>query len=122
MMAYLSIIAGLVVVFSIARHEAQSRTWEINLLKVLGSNFKDVQRIIQFEFGLLGASAAIFGVLLSLVMSYGVSLLLFENIWSFTWDISTFTIVTVSVLSVAIAMFATHHVLAQKPLKLLRTT
>ena len=33
LMAYLSILAGLVVVFSIARHEVDGRLWELNMLK-----------------------------------------------------------------------------------------
>ena len=42
-MAILSIVAGLVVVFSIARHEVHTRIREINLLKVLGGSFQDNQ-------------------------------------------------------------------------------
>ena len=37
LMAYLSILAGLVVVFSIARHEVDGRLWELNMLKALGA-------------------------------------------------------------------------------------
>lgn len=38
-MAYLAILAGLVVLYSIARQEVQSRVWEMNLLKTLGARF-----------------------------------------------------------------------------------
>ena len=80
-MAYLSIMAGLVVVFSIARHEVQGRLWELNLLKVLGAKFSDIQKMIQIEFAVLGISAGLFGVGLSLIMSYGIAWWFFENIW-----------------------------------------
>ena len=65
LMAYLSILAGLVVVFSIARHEVDGRLWELNMLKVLGAKFSDIQKMIQNEFAVLGIFAGMFGVVLS---------------------------------------------------------
>ena len=121
-MAYLSILAGLVVLFSIARYEVQNRFWEINLLKVLGARFQDVRSIVQIEFGILGLFAAIFGVLLSNGMSFVISYIVFERIWSFSWSMSLFSIVGISLLSIGTALLATHRLLKQKPLKLLQTT
>jgi len=119
-MAYLSIFAGLVVLFSIARYEVKSRFWEINLLKILGANFNDVQAIVQIEFGILGFFAALSGVLLSLAMSYSISYFIFDSLWSFSFGMTSFSIVAISVLSVATALMATRSVLKQKPLELLR--
>lgn len=119
-MAYLSIFAGLVVLFSIARYEVKSRFWEINLLKILGANFRDVKGMVQIEFGILGFFAALTGVLLSLALSWGISWFIFDNLWSFSAGVTTFSIVAISVLSVATALLATLSVLRQKPLELLR--
>ena len=119
-MAYLSILAGLVVLFSIARYEVQHRFWEINLLKVLGARFQDVRSIVQIEFGILGLFAAIFGVLLSNGMSFVISYLVFERLWSFSWQMTLFSIVGISLLSIGTALLATHQLLKQKPLKLLQ--
>lgn len=119
-MAWLSILAGLVVLFSIARYEVKSRFWEINLLKILGANFGDVKAIVQIEFGILGFFAALTGVLLSLVMSYSISWFVFDNLWSFSAGITTFSIVAITALSVLTALIATRSVLRQKPLELLR--
>lgn len=121
-MAYLSIFAGLVVLFSIARYEVKSRFWEINLLKILGANFTDVKSIIQIEFGILGLFAAVAGVTMSLLMSYGISWIIFDSIWSFSWSMTGFSIIAISILSVLTAQVATRSVLKQKPLELLRTT
>jgi putative ABC transport system permease protein len=121
-MAYLSIFAGLVVLFSIARYEVKSRFWEINLLKILGANFSDVKRIVEIEFGILGFFAAFSGVSLSLAMSYGISWFIFDGIWSFSPGITLFTILAICALSVITALAATLSVLRQKPLELLRTT
>lgn len=119
-MAWLSILAGLVVLFSIARYEVKSRFWEINLLKVLGAGFADVRRIIQIEFGILGFIAATAGVLLSLMLSWGISWFLFDSLWRFSWLTTSLSIVLISALSMVTALVATHSVLQQKPAELLR--
>ncbi|MGA0936127.1 MAG: ABC transporter permease [Pseudohongiellaceae bacterium] len=121
-MAYLSIFAGLVVLFSIARYEVKSRFWEINLLKILGANFADVKHIVEIEFGILGFFAGFAGVALSLAMSYGISYFIFDGLWSFSPWITLFTILAICALSVLTALVATLSVLRQKPLELLRTT
>lgn len=121
-MAYLSIFAGLVVLFSIARYEIKSRFWEINLLKILGANFSDVKHIVEIEFGILGFFAALTGVTLSLAMSYGISYFIFDGLWSFSPGITAFTILAICALSILTALIATLSVLKQKPLELLRST
>lgn len=121
-MAYLSIFAGLVVLFSIARFEVKSRYWEINLLKILGANFNDVKHIVEIEFGILGFFAALAGVSLSLAMSWAISYFIFDGLWSFSPGITAFTILAICALSVLTALVATLSVLRQKPLELLRTT
>ncbi|MBF0352136.1 MAG: hypothetical protein HQM11_13975 [SAR324 cluster bacterium] len=120
-MAYLSIVVGLIVVFSIARHEIRSRLWEINLMKVLGTSFRDLLQIVQIEFGLLGFGASLFGVLLSLGMSYVVSWILFERIWNISWGTTLISVFGIGGLSMMIALFATFSMLRQKPLELLKS-
>ncbi|MDR0781782.1 MAG: hypothetical protein LBF16_14010 [Pseudomonadales bacterium] len=119
-MAYLSIFAGLVVLFSIARYEVKSRFWEINLLKILGANFSDVKGMVQIEFGILGFSAALCGVMLSLCMSWAISWAVFDKLWRFSPLLTGFSVLAISALSVATALAATLGVLRQKPLELLK--
>src|SRR5690606_13770256 len=119
-MAYLSIFAGLVVLFSIARYEVKSRFWEINLLKILGANFSDVKGMVQIEFGILGFFAALSGVVLSLAMSWTISWVVFDNLWSFSAGLTGFSILAISALRVFTALVATRGVLRQKPLELLK--
>ncbi|MES2606635.1 MAG: FtsX-like permease family protein, partial [Pseudomonadota bacterium] len=120
-MAYLSILAGLVVLFSIARYEVKSRFWEINLLKILGASFGDVKSIVQLEFGILGFFAAFTGVGLSLAMSYSISYFVFDSLWRFDAVLTGFSIVAITALSMLTALVATLSVLRQKPLELLRS-
>ncbi|MDG2091194.1 MAG: hypothetical protein P8J61_08915 [Gammaproteobacteria bacterium] len=119
-MAYLAIFAGLVVLFSIARYEVKTRFWEINLLKILGANFKDVRTMVQIEFGILGFFAALVGVSMSLLISYAISWFIFDSIWNLSWGITFFSIFAISALSVVTALVATMSVLKLKPLQLLR--
>ena len=121
-MAYLSIMAGLVVVFSIARHEVEGRLWELNLLKVLGAKFNDIQKMIQIEFAVLGIYAGVFGVGVSLIMSYGLAWWFFENLWEWTWQTSLASVVGVTTLSVTVAWIATRRTLRKSPLNLLRSS
>ncbi|MGK5091063.1 FtsX-like permease family protein [Deltaproteobacteria bacterium TL4] len=121
-MAWFSIMAGLVVVFSIARHEVQRRIWEINLMKVLGANFKDIRSVIKLEFGILGFFAALFGVGLSIIAAWTISLLIFERLWDFTPWTNLLSIGGLTLLCMGVALLATHSTLRQRPLALLQAT
>ncbi len=120
-MAYLSILAGLVVLYSIARYEAQRRVWEINLLKILGAGFKDIRTIIQIEFGVLGLTAALLAILLSLAASYAISFIYFDRLWAFQWETSLFNLVAITLLSVVTALAAARKTIRQKPLSILQS-
>lgn len=120
-MAYLSIATGIMVVFSIARYEAQSRSREINLIKILGAGFKEVRRMIEIEFGFLGFMAAFFAILLSLVASYLVSILFFGRLWQLKWEISLFSLALVTVVCMVTALVGTESIIRRKPHTILQS-
>ena len=120
-MAYLSILTGIMVVFSIARYEALSRSREINLLKILGAGFKDVRRVIRIEFGFLGFMAAFFAIGLSLLASYIVSYLFFGELWQFKWEVSLLSLAVITLISVLTALVGTESIIRQKPHTILQT-
>ncbi|MBN1847524.1 MAG: ABC transporter permease [Deltaproteobacteria bacterium] len=119
-MAYLSIFAGLIVIFSIARQETQSRLWEINLLKVLGAGFRDVRSIILLEFSILGFMAAFTAVILSIISSYIISFYYFDRLWSFRVDHNLFSILAVTAVCALTAFTAAGKIIRQKPLSILQ--
>ena len=92
------------------------------MLKVLGAKFNDIQKMIQIEFAVLGIYAGIFGVGVSLMMSYGIAWWFFENLWKWTWQTSLASVVGVTVLSVTVAWIATRRTLSTSPLNLLRSS
>jgi len=119
-MAYISIFAGLIVIFSIARQETQSRLWEINLLKILGAGFRDVRCIIILEFGILGFTAALTAVILSIISSYAISYYYFDRLWSFRIDYNIFSILAVTAICALTALTAAEKIIKQKPLSVLQ--
>ena len=76
-MAWLAIAAGLISIFSIARHEAWNNRNQINLLKVLGAEYPAIRTITLLEFGCIGCFAALSAILLSYGFSFGISLVFF---------------------------------------------
>ena len=119
-MAGLSILAGLVILYCVVREKARSQSWEMNLQKVLGSTSGQLRRQVWMEFGILGASAATIGVCLSIGTSYLLSAQVFDRVWSFRWDIPLVVIFCVVGLSVITADFAARKALREKPARLLR--
>jgi putative ABC transport system permease protein len=119
-MAYLSIITGIMVVFSIARYEALSRRKEMNLLKILGASFKEIRSIIFIEFGFLGFLATFFAILLSLIASYIISYLFFGELWNFKWEISVLSLFIIAGICVITALIGAEAIIRQKALTILQ--
>ena len=59
--AALSLVVGWLLVTALARDAARERRWEINLLKVLGAELRDLRRSLDVEFAVLGGLAALAG-------------------------------------------------------------
>ena len=120
LMATLSVLAGLVILFCVVREKARSQSWEINLQKVLGCTSQQLRRQVWIEFGILGGGAAFIGTLLSLGCSYLLSVVVFDRVWSFRWDLPLLVVLSVIALSIITADFAARRTLREKPARLLR--
>ena len=119
-MATLSVLAGLIILFCVVREKARSLTWEMNLQKVLGCTIRQLRNQVWIEFGILGGGAATIGALLSLITSYLLSAGVFDRVWSFRWDLPLWVISCVIVLSVITADIGVRKALRQKPARLLQ--
>ena len=119
-MAILSILAGLVIFYSVVREKSRSQSWEMNLQRILGSKLWDLRKQVWIEFALLGGSASIIGTLLSLLISYVLSVEVFDRVWNFRWDLPLGMVLLVTILCVTTADFATRKALHTKPVRLLR--
>ena len=119
LMAFLSILAGFIVLYSIASQQALSRRWDLNMMKVMGASPRQVKNLLRSEFFVLGLLSSASGVLLSVVISYLLSQQLFEGQFDFYWREPLLTLVLVSGMSVFIAELSARKIVNEKPLALL---
>jgi len=119
LMAILAVVAGLVVVFSIANHQAKSRSSEIQLLKVLGAGTGQVARIFLIEFGTIGVLSSCLGVAISTGLSYLISTQLFDGAWNFSVSLPLGTVAGVTLLTLMTTLAAAFESLREKPATLL---
>ncbi len=119
-MAALSILAGLVILFCVSREKAYRQRWELNLLKVLGASFGDLRNQVRLEFGILGLAASVAGASLSTLVSYVFAEIIFDRVWSFHWGLPISISLVVIALSVLTAEWGMRKTLAEKPVVLLR--
>jgi len=118
-LAGLAMATGLVTVVAIARQEALRREPEINLLRVLGAGRRTIRTLLFLEFAFLAATAALTGLLLSVLCSFGVSWLLFDRIWQFHWQ-SAAVLLPAAILACALtALAAADAVIRRNPASLL---
>ncbi len=119
-MAALSLFAGFIVLFSIANYEVRRRSWDLNLLKIFGATKGSLFKYLLFEFGLLGFLSSLFGVLVSLVVSYLISSLIFEGTYQFelTWPL--ISLVCITGLSMLILWVVSRRVVEERPSELLQ--
>ncbi len=118
-MAVFSVFTGMVVLFSIVRHQAQSRKSEIQLLKLLGGNLRLIATTQWIEFGGMGFFAAVFGVVLSLGLSWVISIFLFDSFWSFSILLPIVTVAGITFLTLLTTTIAVRSTLTEKPVSLL---
>jgi putative ABC transport system permease protein len=118
-MAGLSILAGLVVLYSLAREKARRQKRELNLLKILGASFADLKAQVRIEFGLLSLSASCLGIFLSLGTSYLLAEKVFDRVWSLQWSLPVTIVAGVFALSLLVTELATRKILKEKPISIL---
>jgi len=118
-MAWLAIAAGLVSIFSIVRHEARKNENQVNLLKVLGADFKMIQAITLVEFGFIGFTASLFAVLLGFGFSRAISWYFFDSLWQFDPGASLVILLLTTFVCMGTAMAASRKVMNTKPVTLL---
>ena len=80
-MAWLTLIVGSAVLFSIANHQAQRRKKEIALIKIFGAPFNSVRKMILTEFILIGTATGVVGSALGSLFSLGISHFVFQAPW-----------------------------------------
>ena len=113
-MTGLTLFSGLLVLYSIANHQARSRRKEYALLKALGSPFEIIRRQNIWQYTLICLGASLLGVLFSLAISYAFSVLLLEGTWAYDPTVPVISIVLLLLLAIVITDLATRSALKEK--------
>jgi len=119
-MSIFCLFVGLIILFSIANHQMLERKKDVNLLKVLGSNFHFIRVIYLIEFLLIIILAAIFGTVMSFMMSYAASVILFDAAWSPLFIEPIFIFLGLMTAACFIVFFVIERVLRQPARDLLQ--
>lgn len=121
LMAWLSFLAGFVVLGSLAHHQALSRRWDLNLLKVLGASRGKALAFVMIEFATVGFVASVIGVILSIAITWMLSKFVFDGEFAFQVTTPLLTIVGIVVLSCALSAVVFWRVLQERPILLLQS-
>lgn len=120
LMALLALITGYIVLFSIINIQLRQRRWELNMLKVLGAEAREVQKYIISEFLLISFLASSVGALLSLGVSYSLMRYIFDGAWEVQLGWVFSSVFCILLLSYLISRAAVKKVVEEAPLVLLR--
>lgn len=120
LMAALALLTGYIVLYSIIRAQIRLRRWELNMLKILGSSWRELMGFILVESLTLTLLSSVAGALLSVLVSFGLSFYVFETSFSFSLFWPLISVITITVLSLVVALLASFDVLRESPLGILR--
>lgn len=120
LMSALAFLTGYIVLYSIVRSQTRIRRWELNMLKILGSDPWSLSFYLQTEFLVLSVSASVLGVCLSYLVSGLLMKSIFDSPFVFSLGWTVISLLAVPILSAFVCFWASRKVIYEKPLVLLR--
>lgn len=118
-LAAFSIFAGIVILASSIAGTRYRRIREVVVLKTLGATRRRIATVFSIEFAVLGLVAGVVGVAFA-DLTASVLLKRMSVAYHVRWDWSLVALVATSVLAVVTGWLASHRILGQKPLEVLR--
>lgn len=118
-LAAFSIFAGVVILASSIAGTRYRRVREVVVLKTLGATRMRIATIFSIEFAVLGLVAAVVGIGFANVIARAILHRLTVG-YSFHWLWTIYALMGTALLTVATGWAASHRVLGQKPLEVLR--
>ena len=120
LVAALSAIAGLFVIYALATYQSRLRHWEMNIMRVLGETRSGLLTGLAVEFTLISGTAALTGCALGTGIAAMLNYYLFEATFSVSWLPLAWTAAVMYLASLAIGIFSSRRRLRAKPIELLR--
>ncbi|MBC7660603.1 MAG: hypothetical protein H7249_12980 [Chitinophagaceae bacterium] len=114
-MAYLTSFTGMLVIYSIAQHQALARRWDHNLLKILGAEFPVLLKASAIEFVSISGLASLVGAAIGLITSYAIAKMVFKGVWHAQFALPIYLSLGLVSLCLVTAMGATIRILGSKP-------
>jgi putative ABC transport system permease protein len=119
-LAAFSIFAGIVILASAIAGTRYRRIREVVVLKTLGATRVRIASIFSIEFAVLGLIAGTVGLVFANVLARTLLLHALHFGYSFQWGLNFAAWVGVGGMTVVAGWAASHRVLGQKPLEILR--
>jgi len=119
-LAAFSIFAGVIILASSIAGTKYRRVREVVVLKTLGATRARIATIFSIEFAVLGLVAGLVGIGFANLNVWFLSHRAFNVTYSFQWLWCTVALVGTAALTVATGWVASHRILGQKPLEVLR--
>jgi putative ABC transport system permease protein len=118
-LAAFSIFAGIVILASSIAGTRYRRIREVVVLKTLGATRQRIVTVFSIEFAVLGLVAGVVGVVFANLIARTL-LTRMTVTYHFRWDWTASILVATAVLAIATGWIASHRILGQKPLEVLR--
>ena len=118
-LAAFSIFAGILILASSIAGTRYRRIREVVVLKTLGATRLQIATIFSIEFAVLGLVAGVVGIIFANVIAR-VLLHRMDVVFHWQWGWSIVALLATAVLTVATGWGASHRILGQKPLQVLR--
>jgi putative ABC transport system permease protein len=118
-LAAFSIFAGILILASSIAGTRYRRIREVVVLKTLGATRRQIATIFSIEFAVLGLVAGVVGIVFANVIAQ-VLLHRMDVVFHWQWGWSFVALLATAALTVATGWGASHRVLGQKPLEVLR--
>lgn len=118
-LAAFSIFAGIIILASSIAGTRYRRIREVVVLKTLGATRRRIATIFSIEFAVLGLVAGFVGIVFANLVAR-VLLHRMDVVFHWQWGWSALALVGTAALTVATGWAASHRILGQKPLEVLR--
>jgi len=118
-LAAFSIFAGVIILASSIAGTRYRRIREVVVLKTLGATRMRIATVFSIEFAVLGLVAGLVGVIFANIIAR-VLLTRLTVVYHFRWTSTLGVLLGTAVLTVLTGWIASHRILGQKPLEVLR--
>ena len=120
LVAGFSILSGLVVMAGALAVTRRQRLYHSVILKALGATRGLVARVFAVEYALLGAAAGVSGTALAAGLAWAVLHFALDVRWQWAPGVLAAGVASAALLALAVGLFGSYRLLAQKPLGVLR--